>query len=364
MAIRAAPDQTDAVSTSPRTVVTLVAALVVAVACTTTAPSTEPRALLDAGPTTSDAGPVDASTTAPAPATAAPAPSSSPSSASSTAAPATAAPSTASPSTSSSTAAPSTAAPAATFPALPSDPTTTVPPELNPCPPRGDPKFKVRPPVAWELPEIPDGWTQRSIGRSAQGREIIALVRPAVAEQQHQVIVIGSIHGNEVTSVPTVSTMVTVDVPDDVELWLIPDANPDGTAIGTRCNANGVDLNRNFDWEWDPVDGGPGPMSEPETQALASLILREWPDLVVWVHQPLRYIAAIGPTDPVHARAWAQAARLPFRDDITQHGGAESWTAFVAGRPSILLEVEERDLSEQLVDAHVAGLAAALAAFP
>ena len=249
-------------------------------------------------------------------------------------------------------------------PTIPSGATTTIPPELNPCPPRGRSHFVVRPPVAWSIPDIPSDWRLQSIGTSVQGRDILAAIRPAVADAQHKVMVIGSIHGNEVTNVPILRNMVNAEIPDDVELWLIPDANPDGTAIGTRCNANGVDLNRNFDWNWNPAEGGPAPMSEPETRALADLVIDEWPDLVVWVHQPLRYVAAIGPTDPVHARAWARASDLPFRDDISQRGGGESWTAFVAGRPSVLLEVQFRDLSDRLVDLHVDGLSAALASFP
>ena len=44
--------------------------------------------------------------------------------------------------------------------------------------------------------------------------------------------------------------------PRGTALWLIEDLNPDGHAAGTRQNANGVDLNRNFPYRWQS-DGGP-----------------------------------------------------------------------------------------------------------
>src|SRR4029079_8567480 len=101
----------------------------------------------------------------------------------------------------------------------------------------------------------------------------------------------------------------------EVEMLLLRVAIPDASAAGVRCNANGVDLNRNFAWEWRPRDGGPGAFSEPETQALAGLVDQLKPDSVGWIHHPLGYVSAIGATSSALEQAWAGAAGLPVRPD-------------------------------------------------
>ena len=198
------------------------------------------------------------------------------------------------------------------------------------------------------------------IGTTSQGRRIVALVRP-VDEPRRRVLVIGGLHGNEPVTPPAVQTLVETSHPDDYEVWLVPAANPDGIAAGTRWNGAGVDLNRNFPWGWSASDGGPSPLSEPETSALAGLIERLQPDIVVWVHQPYGYAASIGPTDQAFERAWAQASGVPARSGVTQHGGGESWTAFVAGRPSMLIEIDSWAATPGIVAAHRAGYEAVLA---
>ncbi len=186
-------------------------------------------------------------------------------------------------------------------------------------------------------------------------------MRP-VDTARRRVLVIGGLHGNEPATPPVVRGFLQAEIDPDIEVWLVPDANPDGSAAGLRCNANGVDLNRNFSWEWQAADGGPAPLSEPETQTMTVLVERLQPDIVVWLHQPLGYASAIGATDPVLAQAWADATALPVSTDITQHGGGESWSALVAGAPSLLVEMNGWDVTAEVIADQRAGFEAMLAA--
>jgi protein MpaA len=218
-----------------------------------------------------------------------------------------------------------------------------------------------RPAADLDGPPPPDGWTREVVGTSVQGRDIVAHVRPVRAPRR-TVVVIGGVHGNEPVSPPAVRGMFAGDYPDDVELWLVPAMNPDGSAAGLRCNANGVDLNRNFPWGWSASDGGPAPLSEPEPAAMVALVQRVAPDLVVWVHQPYGYVSSIGATVDALEQAWSAGSGLPVRPDVSQHGGGESWTAFDHGAPSMLIEIDTWDATPQIVAAQRAGLEATIAA--
>ena len=237
---------------------------------------------------------------------------------------------------------------------LPSSTLPTPPSTAIPAPGSSGSIRDVRPPSDIPPPPIPDGWIVEPIGISVQGREIDSWSR-RVDGPARTVVVIGAVHGNEPASPPTVRALVEVAYPDDMEVWLVPTLNPDGVAAGTRWNANGVDLNRNFPWDWRAVDGGPGPLSEPEAQAAVSLVDRLRPDVVVWVHQPYGYVTSVGGSNDVYEQSWSAGSGLPARPDVTQHGGGESWAHFQAGLDSMLVEIGTWAATPEIVAAQRAG---------
>ena len=59
--------------------------------------------------------------------------------------------------------------------------------------------------------------------------------------------------------------------------------------------------------------------------------------------------------------AWAEASGVPVRSGVTQHGGGESWTNFVAGVPSMLIEIDTWAATDAIVAAQLAGFQGLLA---
>ncbi len=133
-----------------------------------------------------------------------------------------------------------------------------------------------------------------------------------------KVLVIGGIHGDELTSVALAFYWLDLakEIGAQTHWRFIPALNPDGFLANppTRVNANKVDLNRNFptpEWEklapiyWEKRTGkdprrwpGPKPVSEPESQFVLSQINTFEPDLIVSIHAPYGVLDFDGPTSP------------------------------------------------------------------
>jgi protein MpaA len=167
------------------------------------------------------------------------------------------------------------------------------------------------------------------VGHSVRGRPIVARVLGADSAPR-RILLVGCIHGNECAGRAILSAFAHARVPAGVQLWLVATMNPDGAAAGTRQNADGVDLNRNFPYRWSPGGGptyyaGPHPLSEPETRAATRLIARIRPAVTIWYHQHEDLVDMAGGDRGV-ARRYAElsglrATCLPFLP-----GTATAWS--------------------------------------
>jgi len=214
----------------------------------------------------------------------------------------------------------------------------------------------VEAPAGWwpRPPWAPPAWP----GASVQGRPIVAVAR-GDPDAAVRVLVVGVIHGNEPAGLAVTRRLRRMAVPRGVRLWLVDSLNPDGLAAGTRQNAHGVDLNRNFPFRWlrqtSRANGqypGPAPLSEPESRAAVRLITRVRPNVTIWFHQQHGpALVDLSGGDARVERRYARLAGLPVERLERYPGSATGWqnhrfrgaTAFVvelrAGPPPPPAEV-------------------------
>ena len=169
-----------------------------------------------------------------------------------------------------------------------------------------------------------------SIGRSVEGRVIRARNVGARAAST-KVLVVGCIHGNECAGRAVLRALREARTPPGYELWLVGALNPDGARAGTRQNARGVDLNRNFGrgWRpigqpWDPYHSGTRPWSEPETRAARRFVRRMRPDITIWYHQALALVTRMKRHVRVQRR-YARLVNLPLTRLDPLPGTAPRW---------------------------------------
>lgn len=182
-------------------------------------------------------------------------------------------------------------------------------------------------PGSLRLTDFGDSW------ETTQGKAQRNLWGAVLGRGQVKVLLFAALHARELVTTEMamhlINDLVTKDGQDPNitqllnrrQVWVVPMMNPDGhiraeQGLSWRKNTNtsyggdGVDLNRNFGWEWggpgssnrpgDATYRGPKPFSEPETQALKNLMERErfqatlswhsFSNLVLWpwgyTHQP------------------------------------------------------------------------------
>jgi murein peptide amidase A len=175
----------------------------------------------------------------------------------------------------------------------------------------------------------PDATVRRAIllGRSVDGSPIIA-VETGDPDTQRKTLVVGCIHGNERAGIAIADRLASSRPPAESDIWVVVDLNPDGAAAGTRGNAHGVDLNRNFPWRWQRLSGtyysGPRPLSEPETRIAYRLITQVRPAVSIWFHQHLDLVDDSTGNRGLERR-FARAAGLRLAPLAREPGSAVTW---------------------------------------
>jgi murein peptide amidase A len=194
------------------------------------------------------------------------------------------------------------------------------------------------------------------LGRSELGRPIVAY---RIGDPQGlPVLVVGCIHGDECAGIPIAQALERVHT--QLDLWIVPNLNPDGYAAGTRQNARGVDLNRNWSYAW-PGGGrpwavyypGPRPFSERESRIARKLILRIHPRVTIWFHQHMNVVWAWASATPA-GQIYAREAGMRFYHHHNLPGTAINWQRHhLRGTAAFDVELPPGSLSPAQVRRHV-----------
>ncbi|OFY17723.1 MAG: hypothetical protein A2W98_08450 [Bacteroidetes bacterium GWF2_33_38] len=202
--------------------------------------------------------------------------------------------------------------------------------------------------------EFPSICSLHEIGESINGRKIIAVKISDNVDQKEaepEFFYSSSIHGNEpigyVLSLRLIDYLLhnytnsdISNLVNNIEIWINPLANPDGmyaagnhtVAEGTRNNANGVDLNRNYP---DPEDGIHPDGYDWQTENIAMMNFMKYHNFVLSANIHSGVETVNYPWDTwakYHAdNTWYQYISRMYADTAQAYGMADYFTDFNNG---------------------------------
>lgn len=171
------------------------------------------------------------------------------------------------------------------------------------------------------------------------------------------VFVIGVFHGDEQEGAYLVKKLIedieqTPELTGNNKVLFIPCLNPDGKVAGTRANASGIDLNRNFPtknrtgmeskgsqfYGGEEEEGG----SEIETRFVMEIIDEYKPDRILTIHTPYKVVNYDGPAREI-AENMSKLNGYPVQVDIgyPTPGSFGTYAGKERGIPVITLELPE-----------------------
>jgi hypothetical protein len=215
-------------------------------------------------------------------------------------------------------------------------------------------------------PFPPPAANRTVIGYSIEKRpqEVIRFGQGAV----NKLIIAGMHGGSEWNTVELADQLIAYlndhpeRVPADTSLYILPDINPDGAArsqdVDGRVNANGVDLNHNWPynwkadrkrdgcWNWRPVTGGKFGGSEPEVLNVIKFIEEIKPIALISYHSAALGIFPGGKPEFAPSLKLAAAvadvsdyAYPPVDTGCDYSGNMTDWAANTHGIASIDIEL-------------------------
>lgn len=231
-----------------------------------------------------------------------------------------------------------------------------------------------------DTPEQAEAGPTEVIGTSVEGNEIVA---HHYGSGDKELLLVGGIHGGYEWNTVLLARQVmnyldenTDVIPQNTTVTVVPLLNPDGLSevVGTtgqftkadvpaqentvpgRFNANDVDLNRNFDCNWQSdakwqdrtVSGGSEPFSEPEAQAFRQYVQSNSPDAAVFLFSAAGGVYTSSCNgEPLSdttqlMNAYADASGYPAAGEFTAYnvtGDATDWLA-KQGIPAISVLLE------------------------
>jgi hypothetical protein len=240
-------------------------------------------------------------------------------------------------------------------------------------------------------------YSEYVIGQSSRGFPLSA---HKFNDGANEILLVGGIHGGyEWNTILLAYDLIDyfkynpAAVPDSVTLNIIPVANPDGLEEVTgktdrfdvedlaadtlpgRWNGNEVDLNRNWDCNWQemgtwrdrPVSGGSEVFSEPETKILKELFLQTQPVAVIFLHSAADGVFASGCPDTHQpsmalASVYGVAAGYPIYERFSAYevtGDAGDWLS-QQEIASISVELIDHNYQERDFRQNLAGMLAVL----
>ena len=215
---------------------------------------------------------------------------------------------------------------------------------------------------------------EQALGQSVAGRSIASYTWNPGEEPPR--LIFAGIHGDERSAGELGQRLLArwKRDPDKLKgrhVIFVPMANPDGWHKGSRQNANGVDLNRNFPDHWKPSSRGqrnypgPRPLSEPETRVLFELVENNKPVQIISIHSCRRCGGMNNFDGPAEQLAREMSAHNGYKASsqwITETPGSfGTFAGVVRAIPTVTLEMPRAMGSEQEWLANMQAVEAAVA---